>query len=212
MTHATQVGHSDEANSLVAATSTSATKEPPPSVEILMDGDCFENNEGGDISTVVLADKGKGVDPREYGSALYDPKLMIVHADTTSPGESDVLALIGFHRDKGKNTDPAERGNGMAKDEPNPNQMNFPDDEDILFQAILLESQPTVPTLNLKDRLSYDPTLPQCRWHPKISPYRFTVLLTPLAIGTAKAVLSQKGSVKIPITLEWICGVVIFLL
>jgi len=114
-TCATRVGHSDETNSLVVATSTSATTEPPLSVEILTDSDCVKTNEDEndeDFSTVVLVDKGKGVD----------------------------------------------------------------------------------------------------RWFPKISPYRFTVFLTPLAIGIVKAVLSHKGSVTTPITLEWINGVVIFLL
>ena len=115
-TRTTQVRHSDEANIPVA--STSATKEPPLSVKLLMDSDYVEANEDGDISTVVLTDKGKGVDPREYGSALYDPKLMIVPADTTSPGGSDVIELIGIHRDRGKNADPEETGNSMAKYDP----------------------------------------------------------------------------------------------
>ena len=62
-------------------------------------------------------------------------------------------------------------------------------------------------TTNLNDGLPYDPTLPRPRWHPKISPYRFISFLTPLVIGTVKAVLSLKGSVT-PITLEWIFGLV----
>jgi hypothetical protein len=66
-------------------------------------------------------------------------------------------------------------------------------------------------TTNLNNGLPYDPTLPQPSWHPKISPYRFMVFSIPLVIGTVKAVLSQKGSVTTPITLEWISGVVISL-
>ena len=56
-------------------------------------------------------------------------------------------------------------------------------------------------TTDPNDGLPYDPTLPQRRWHPKISPYRFTVFLTPLAIGTFKAVLSLTESVTTLITI-----------
>ena len=56
-------------------------------------------------------------------------------------------------------------------------------------------------TTDLNDGPPYDPTLPQRRWHPKISPYRFTVFLTPLAIGTVKAVLSLTESVTTLITI-----------
>ena len=173
-----------------------------------MGSDCVETNADGDISTVVLTDKGKGADPQEYGSTLHDPKLMIVPAETTSPGGSDtVIELVDVHRDK----DPVEGGNGMAKDEPGPNQIDIPDDEEMISQAILLESiEPTVPT-DLNDGLPYDPTLPRLPWRPKISPYCFTIFLTPLIIGTVKAVSSQKGSATTPITLEWINGGVISL-
>jgi len=66
-THVTQVGDGDDENTFVTATS--ATKEPALGVEVLMDSDCLETHEDGDFSTVVLVDKGKGVDPREYGGA-----------------------------------------------------------------------------------------------------------------------------------------------
>jgi len=77
-----QVGNGDEENGFVTATS--ATKEPVLAVEILMDSDCLETHEECDLTTVVLADKGKGINPREYGGALYDPNSMIVPAGTTS--------------------------------------------------------------------------------------------------------------------------------
>ena len=264
-THAIQVDDSDEENSFV--TTTSATKEL--ALPVLMDSGCLETNEDGDLSTLVLANRGKGIDPREYGGALYDPKSMIVPASTTSTGGSDFIELVGVHRDKGKNVDPEEKGNEMAKYEPGPSRIDFHDDEQIFLQAILLEAfKPTIPTdfvellgvhqdkgknvvpeergngmakyepgpsridlhdhgavsfqkkgilfesfepTDLNDGLPYDPTLPRPRWHPKISPYRFIVFSIPLAIGTAKAVLSYKGSVTTPITLEWISGVVILL-
>ena len=68
-------------------------------------------------------------------------------------------------------------------------------------------------TTDLNDGLpsSCIPTSPRPSWFPKISPYRFIVFLFPLAVGTVKAVLSYKGSVTTPITLEWISGVAIFL-
>ena len=207
-THATQVGDGDDKNAFVTATS--ATKEPVLGVEVLMDSDCLETHEDGNISTVVLVDKGKGVDPREYGGALYDPKSMIVPAGTTSAGGSDFIELVGVHRDKGKSVDPEERGNGMAKYEPGPSRIDFHDDNEMILQAILLESFKPTKTMDLNHE-PHDPTLPRPRWHPKISPYRFISFLTPLAIGTVKAVLSYKGSVTTPITLEWISGVVVFL-
>jgi hypothetical protein len=78
-------------------------------------------------------------------------------------------------------------------------------------EGISLDSFKPRKTTNPNHGLPYDPTLPRLPWHPKISPYRFMVFSMPLAIGTVKAVLSQKGSVTTPITLEWISGVVIFL-
>jgi hypothetical protein len=267
------VGDSDEENSFVPTT-TSATKEL--ALPVLMDSDCLETNEDGDLSTVVLANRGKGIDPREYGGALYDPKSMVVPAGITSTGGSDFIELVGVHRDKGKNIDPEGKGNEMAKYEPGPSRIDFHANSDeqleMFLQAILLESfKPTIPTdfvelvgvhrdkgknvdpeergngmakyepdpsridfhdheavslqkqgtplqsfeptktTDLNNGLPYDPTLPRPRWYPKISPYRFIVFSIPLAIGTAKAVLSYKGSVTTPITLEWISGVVFLL-
>jgi hypothetical protein len=103
---------------------TSATKEPALAVEILMDSDLLEIYEDGDLGTVVLVDKGKGVDPQEYGGALNDPKSMIAPTGITSTGGSGSIELVSIHRDKGKNADPEERGNGMAKCEPGPSQID----------------------------------------------------------------------------------------
>jgi len=208
-THATQVGDGDDENTFVADTVTSATKEPALGVEVLMDSDCLETHENGDLGTVVLVDKGKGVDPREYGGAIYDPKSMIVPAGTTSASGSDFIELVD--RDKGKSVDPEERGNELAKCKPGPSRIDFHDDKEMILQAILLESFKPTKTTDLNHEPPYDPTLPRPRWYPKISPYRFIVFSTPLAIGTVKAVLSQKGRATTPITLEWISGVVVFL-
>jgi hypothetical protein len=71
-THGIQVGDGDEENGFVTATS--ATKEPALAVEFLIDSDYLETREDGDLGTVVLADKGKGVDPQEYGGASIRPK------------------------------------------------------------------------------------------------------------------------------------------
>jgi len=262
-TYAIQAGDGDEEHGFVTATS--ATKEPALAVEILMDSDCLETHEGGDLTTVMLPDKGKGVDPREYGGALYDPNSMIVPAGTTSIGGSDCLEthedgdlttvmlvdkgkgvdpreyggdlydrnsmtvprgttstggsdsikLIGIHRDKGKNVEPEERAwNGMAKYEPGPSWIDFYDHGAMSFQkqGIPLQSfKPTKTTDLNDDRPPYDPTLPRLSWLPKISPFRFMAFFIPLAICTVKAVLSQKGSDTTPTTLEWINGIVMFL-
>ena len=94
-------------------TATSATKEPALAVENLMDSDLLKAQEPDeDLSTIVFADKGKCVDPREYGGAFYHPKSMIVPAGTTSTRGSDSIELV-VRRDKGKNVDPEERGGGM---------------------------------------------------------------------------------------------------
>jgi hypothetical protein len=246
--HAIQVGDGDEENGFMTATS--VTKEPTLAVdflvdsdrleahedgdptavvladkgkgvdpreyggEFLMDSDYFEEHEDGDHTTVVLADKGKSVDPREYGGALYD---LIIPAGTTSTGGSHSIKLVGVHRDKGKNVDPAERAwnlNGMAKCEPGPSWIDFYDHGAMSFQkqGIPLQSSKSTKMTDLNDDgLPYSPTLPRLSWHPKISPYRFMVFLTPLSIGTVKAGLSLKGSATTPITLEWISGIVIFL-
>jgi len=188
----------------------SATKELALAVEILIDNDCLEDR---DLGTVVLANKGKGVDPREYGGALYDPNSMIPPAGTTSTGGSDSIELVGIHRDKGKNVDLEERGNKMAKYEPGPSRIDFHNGAmSFQQQVILLQLFKRMRTKDLNDGLHYNPTLPRPSWHPKISPYRFIVFWIPLTIGIVKAVLSLKGSVTIPITLEWISGVVIFLM
>ena len=214
-THAIQVikvGNSDEENGFVTATS--ATEVPALAVQILMDSNYFETNEDGDLSTVVLIDKGKGVDPREYGGALHDRNSMIVLAGTTSTGGSNSIELVGVHWDKGKTVNPEERGSGMAKYEPGPSRIDFHCYHGAMSsqkQGIPLQSFEPTKTTDLNDGVPYDPTLPRPRWHPKISPYRFIVFLIPLVIGTVKAVSAQKGSVTTPITLEWISGVAVFL-
>jgi hypothetical protein len=275
-------------------TATSATKEPALAVENLMDNNYVETREDGDLTTTVLTDKGKGVDPREYGSALSAINSMIIPAATTSTGGPEFIELVGVHRDKGKNVDPEERArNGMAKYEPGPSQIGFHDhgamsfeptkminpnnglpydlssyramavsvplaistgrSGSIEFVGLHLDKRKHVDpeesenemaeykpgpsrigfrdygamsfqqevilhqffrrkrTTDLNDGLHYDPTLPRPSWHPKISPYRFIVFSIPLAIGTVKAVLSYKGSKTTPTTLEWINGVVIYL-
>jgi hypothetical protein len=139
---------------------------------------------------------------------------MIVLAGTTSTGGSDSIELVGVQRDKGKNVDPEERGNGIREKyfEPGPSWIDFYDHRAMSFQkqVPLLQSFKRTGTTDLNDGLHYDPILPRLSWHPKISPYRFMVFSIPLAIGTVKAVLSYKGYITTPITLEWISGIVIF--
>ena len=220
VTDAIQIGDDDKENGFVTATS--ATKEPTLAVAISMDSDCLdETHDDGDLATVVLTDKGKGVDPREYGGALYDIKSMIapMGATSTSAGGSDSIELVGIHQDKGKNVDPKEKGNGTAKYyEPGPSWIDFHElDHDYLLAKFFQEKVSHLQfserkgTTDFNGGLPYNRTLLRPSWHPKISPYRFMVFSIPLAIGTVKAVLSQKGSVTTPITLEWISGVVIFL-
>ena len=108
-----------------------------------IDCDHLETNEDGDLTTVVLADKGNGIDPQEYGGALYDPKSMMAPAGTTSTGGLDSIELVGIHGDKEKDVDPEERGNEMVKYEPGPSWINFHDHPDLAKffqeQVILLQ-------------------------------------------------------------------------
>ncbi|KAF9536826.1 hypothetical protein CPC08DRAFT_676976, partial [Agrocybe pediades] len=53
--------------------------------------------------------------------------------------------------------------------------------------------------------------LPGDGWHPRLTPYRLLILTTTLSLGTAKAIATQKGSSMVPTTLEWISGVVLFI-
>ena len=212
---AIQIGNGDEENGFVTATST--TKESALAVEILMNKDCPETLEDGDLTTVVLADKGKSVDPREYSSALDDSNSIIVLVGTTSTstGGSDSINLIGVHQDKGENVNPGERTwNEMVKYKPGPSRIDFVDHEAMSFQnqGTPLESFEPTKMTDINDGLTYDPTLYRRMWYPKLSPYRCMVFAVPLAIGTVKAVLSLNGSVTTPITLEWILGVVIYLM
>ena len=48
-------------------------------------------------------------------------------------------------------------------------------------------------------------------WFPRITPYRLFNLLIPAIINTAKAVVTAQGAQTLPITLEWISGIVVFL-
>jgi len=57
------------------------------------------------------------------------------------------------------------------------------------------------------------PPLPsRLRWHPKITPFRFAVILVPIIFTTLRAVIIQTGNKTLPITLEWVSGVIIFLM
>jgi hypothetical protein len=48
-------------------------------------------------------------------------------------------------------------------------------------------------------------------WHPKVTPYRLLSVLLPACLGTVKAAALQQGAKNEPITLEWISGVVVFI-
>ncbi|KAH9481040.1 hypothetical protein JR316_0005559 [Psilocybe cubensis] len=50
------------------------------------------------------------------------------------------------------------------------------------------------------------------RWHPKMTPYRLVVLLTTIGLGTAKAIMAHCGNSIVSTTLEWISGVLLFLI
>jgi hypothetical protein len=49
-------------------------------------------------------------------------------------------------------------------------------------------------------------------WHPRITLYRLTVILSTIGFGTAKAVYVYQGREFVSITIDWIMGVVIYLM
>jgi hypothetical protein len=144
---------------------------------------------------------------------------MIVPVDTNSIGSPGAIEVVGVHLDKGTSVSPREREDGVAKHDPGPNRIDFFDysphydseSSAVREQDIPLQSLEPIKATDLNHESRYAPTLPRLRWHPKISPYRLIVFSVPLGIGTAKAISSQKGNVTVPITLEWISGVVVFL-
>jgi len=50
------------------------------------------------------------------------------------------------------------------------------------------------------------------RWYPKITPFRLLTLGTTIALGTAKAVETYKQVTYVSVTLEWVLGVVVFMM
>ena len=189
-------GDNDHDEHSSGLTDTAAAKEPVIAAEMLTDSDHLESHEDIDLSTVIVksVDKGKGVDPREYGGATCN--------------------LISNITDKGKNVDPRERGNRVAEYKPGPSRVDFHDDTSPYDWAnIAIPMHPLQPleTDVTSHEPPHDPTLSQLRWHPKISPYRLIMLLTPVTFGTAKAIISQNGGVTVPITIEWVSGVVVSL-
>ncbi|TFK31592.1 hypothetical protein BDQ12DRAFT_716910 [Crucibulum laeve] len=49
-------------------------------------------------------------------------------------------------------------------------------------------------------------------WHPKLTPYRLSFILTTASFGTVKAICTHYNQDVASITLEWISGVVVFIL
>jgi len=165
----------------------------------------------------MLRDKGRRVDPREYGGAIRNANSIIVSTATNSTGLSDVIKLVDIHLDKEKNIDPRERGHGMAKYEPGPARIDFQgyscedNSESGAFRKLRMQPLQSLEPDFTSPRRPCGPTLQQPRWHPKISPYCLILLLTPVSFGTAKAIISQKGGISISITIGWVFGLVVIL-
>lgn len=59
---------------------------------------------------------------------------------------------------------------------------------------------------------SFAPLPTVTQWHPKMSPYRISVMLITIILGTSKAIFAYRGISMVSTTLEWIAGVVFTLL
>lgn len=88
--------------------------------------------------------------------------------------------------------------------------------------ATINYSSPAGPTIELNDlasvrsssrpssRISF--TRSNLSWHPKLTPYRLLVILSTVGLAVAKTATSYLNLTFASITLEWILGVVVFLL
>jgi hypothetical protein len=50
------------------------------------------------------------------------------------------------------------------------------------------------------------------RWHPRLTGYRILTVVLTAGFGLSKAALSYCGQSTVPTTLDWLYGVVVFLL
>ena len=47
-------------------------------------------------------------------------------------------------------------------------------------------------------------------WHPKLTGSRLFVILTTLALGTAKGIAAFRGKTVVPVTIEWVTATIFF--
>ena len=180
---------------------------------VTKDSNHLDIHDSRDLSYAMLVDKAECADPQEQGSASTS---MLASPDTNSTGVLDLIEVVGVNLDKGKGVDPRERGYEVAKYEPGPVRIDFDykpqcDSESTAVQSLQMQPLQLLEPHLVSHESPIAPPLPQIRWHPKISLYRLVMLLTPMVIGTVKAIISAKGGVTAPITIEWVSGVVVFL-
>src|SRR5690349_11534840 len=73
------------------------------------------------------------------------------------------------------------------------------------------ENLDSLATLSLGGRPNVQPTPMARLWHPKATPFRFLTTLSVAGLGILKAILTYQGSQLAPVTVEWICGTLLFL-
>jgi hypothetical protein len=56
------------------------------------------------------------------------------------------------------------------------------------------------------------PRSPTIRWHPKLTVYRALILSLTAGFGLAKAILTYRDQMNGSITVDWVFGVLVFLL
>ncbi|KAF8956145.1 hypothetical protein BDZ97DRAFT_202382 [Flammula alnicola] len=159
----------------------------------------FERDVGEPIELSVL-DPRNGAEKRESRSARPQVELdaeahHIIEVPSSQPTEPITSDLI-----KGKTTDPHQKGSSyLFQDDSKANYRNSQ-------RRYTLNDQNTYPP--------DEPPLPVSAtlWFPKITPFRLINLVVPAVLGTSKAIASQRGGTALPITLEWISGIVVFLI
>ena len=150
--------------------------------------------------------KGKSVDPSERPNRMTIASLAtpanIQHSSPVQAiaGPSRIHSLINMTDPS--NTTLIESPTAVASATSQPENSSLPKPE-YPPQPINTSGKLENPVLSpwVKDHL----------WFPRITPCRLFNLLIPAIINTAKAVVTAQGAQTLPITLEWISGIVVFL-
>lgn len=151
--------------------------------------------------------KGKSVDPSERPNRTTTGTVISTDIQHSTPVHG-IAGPSGIHPSSITsdlpNTTLLESSTSAASVTPGP--------EDLSLSKAEYPPQPIAINIAGKLRDSVlSPWVEDHLWFPRITPYRLFNLLIPAILNTAKAVVTAQGAQTLPITLEWISGIVVFL-